>query len=258
MNTKQCLLATMSLLFLSGCVSPTSLASSSEFISGTSDGQSTSESSETVSAVSSSGFSSHSSEDSLSFYLNHLSKETIYTSVRRTLSVSKGDVIYKNSYDYRVYDANDVIEHAFGAESVMAGLENNDDKSTSSYDIYRTPELVYSKGYDGKYQVSVAPDALQLGPYTLPYDFSYATSFSLSYVSFDAIMTGRVMNDSLASFLNSSSSLSGIDDFVFSCTLAQSDGEAENIAFAYTQNGYQVKINYAVSSQKETLALPTV
>lgn len=259
MNAKQSLFPIFFLLLLSGCVSPEPYQSSSESASMTSASQSTSESSATVSSFSSSDVSSLSSEDSLDFYLSRFSNDAIYTSVRRTLNVSKEGVVYKNGYDYRIYDGNNAIEHAFGSESVVAGLPDNDDKVTSAYDIYRTQDLVYAKGYDGKYQVSAPSEAPHLGQYALPYHLAYATALSLSYVSFTAVINGAVMKESLVSFLNDASTdLSGIDDFTFSCVYSQSEGEVESLAFAYTQDAYQVKINYAVSSQKETLTLPIV
>ena len=210
-------------------------------------------------STSSSATSSSSGDPALERYFGALLADTPLTLVRHLLTVSKDTTVYKTISHREEIDLAHSIERVYESKTIVAGFEDNDDYVTSTSEVYTTPEWIYTRGNDNKYHLSAPTATPVFAAYHLPYDFAQASEITFSYQGFKALLGGKVSADHLAAFTKSEK-LDGVTDFSFEATLGKTEGtpKLEAFVFSYTQESYEVKISFTVSSDPLSITLPTI
>lgn len=171
-------------------------------------------------------------------------------------SIKKDGISYKDAYERKEMDLDNKIEHISGNYTTLAGYESNDTDEEVSYEIYKTPDAIYTRGYDNKFTKAKAEGNV-FAAYKYSFDFSVASSLTGEKGKFTYTLNGKVAQDKMAVFAGSNK-LDDVVDFSFTATLSALEGYLTDMGFSYTQGGYNVSIKYQFITSKQFLTVPTI
>ena len=196
------------------------------------------------------------------FYKGKLQEEHVFYSVRSNGSILKGAVTYKTSFDRKdlyiktVDGVESKIERFFGNADTMSGLDGNQETAHTEYDIYKTPDSTYTKGYDNRYALTTEKNT-GFNTYDIGFDFSKASDLSVSFSGFEANLVGKVADSDLTGFFEGTF-ISGISGFSFKANLSKVEGFINNLVISYEQKGFSVSMAYQYSTTMTNITLPVV